>query len=240
MVELIIVAFVAGVLTVLAPCILPLLPLVLGGAALDGGRDWKRSVVIAASLGISVVVFTLLLKASTVFLSVPHSLWQMVSGGLVIFLGLTLLFPKLWEPFGARLNLASGKALGRAGQQQGLGGAVLTGAALGPVFNSCSPTYAFILAAVLPNSLAVGITSILTYAVGLALMILLIALLGQRLVAKLGWAVNPNGWFRRSLGGVFIVVGIFVASGLDRTLQTFLVEKGLYDAISEFERALLQ
>lgn len=238
--ELVVVAFVAGVLTVLAPCILPLLPIVIGGSVVNGERDVKRPFVIAASLGVSVIAFTLLLKASTAFLGIPHYVWQIVAGGLVVLLGLVLLFPKLWEPLGARLNISSGKLLGRAGQKQGTGGAILTGAALGPVFNSCSPTYAFILAAVLPTSLGVGLSAIVAYAVGLSLMLLLIGLLGQRLIAKLGWAVNPNGWFRKILGVIFIIVGLFVLSGLDRALQTYLVEQGVYDSISEFERSLLR
>lgn len=237
--ELIIVAFVAGLLTVLAPCILPLLPIIIGGSVVGGERDIKRPVVIAASLGVSVIVFTLLLKATTVFLGVPQIVWQFVAGGLVILLGLALIFPRLWSPLGNRLDIQSNKLLGRAGQKQGMGGAVLTGAALGPVFNSCSPTYAFILAAVLPTSLGVGLGAIAAYAVGLSMMLLLIALLGQRLIAKLGWAVNPSGWFRKALGVLFVLVGLFVASGLDRVVQTFLVEQGVYDAISEFERNLL-
>lgn len=238
--ELVIVSFVAGILTVLAPCILPLLPIVIGGSVVGDEKDWKRPFVIAASLGVSVIVFTLLLKASTAFLGVPQYVWQLIAGGLVIILGLIMLFPRLWEPLGARLNIGSGKLLGKAGNQQGFGGAVLTGAALGPVFNSCSPTYAFILAAVLPSSLGVGLSSIVAYAIGLALMLLLIALLGQRLIAKLRWATNPNGWFKRFIGILFILVGLFVMFGLDRVVQTFLVEQGFYDAISEFERSLLK
>lgn len=238
--EVVVVAFVAGVLTVLAPCILPLLPIVIGGSVVGDQKDWKRPFVIAASLGLSVIAFTLLLKASTAFLGLPQYIWQFISGGLVILLGFALLFPKFWEPLGARLNISSGKLLGKAGQKQGLDGAALTGAALGPVFNSCSPTYAFVLAAVLPTSFGVGLSAIVAYALGLSLMILLIALLGQRIISKLGWAVNPNGWFRKTLGVIFILVGLFVISGLDRVVQTYLVEQGFYDAISEFERSLLK
>jgi cytochrome c biogenesis protein CcdA len=237
--EVVIVAFAAGALTILAPCILPLLPIVVGGSVADG-RDWRRPIVIAGSLMLSVIAFTLLLKASTAFLGVPQYVWQYIAGGLIIVLGIALLFPRLWEPLGARLNIASGQLLGRAGQKRGYGGAVLTGAALGPVFNSCSPTYAFILAAVLPSSFAAGLGSIVAYAVGLGLMLLLIGLLGQRLIAKLGWAANPNGWFRRTLGVLFILVGIFVATSLDRQLQTYIIDQGWYDPIAEFERSLFR
>lgn len=238
--EVVVVSFVAGVLTVLAPCILPLLPVVIGGTLAGEAKDWRRPMLIATSLGASVIIFTLILKASTTLLGVPTYVWQIIAGGLVILLGLTLLFPRLWEPLGARLNIGSGRLLGRAARQKGAGGAILTGAALGPVFNSCSPTYAFILAAVLPSSFGIGLTSIVAYAVGLAVMLLLIALLGQRLIARVGWATNPQGWLKRTVGFIFILVGLFVMFGFDRELQTYLVEQGWYDAVSGFERSLLK
>jgi cytochrome c-type biogenesis protein len=237
--EVVIVSFAAGALTILAPCILPLLPIVVGGSVTDG-RDFRKPFIIAGSLMVSVITFTLLLKASTTLLGIPQYVWQYASGGLIILLGLTLAAPKLWEPIGSRLNIASNKALGKAGQKKGVAGAILLGAALGPVFNSCSPTYAFILAVVLPTSVGVGLTSIVAYAVGLGLMLLLIGLLGQRLIAKLGWAVNPKGWFRRLLGITFILVGIFIATGWDRDLQSYIIERGWYDPLSSFERSLLR
>lgn len=237
--EVVIVSFVAGALTILAPCILPLLPIVVGGSVTDG-RDLRRPFIIAGSLMTSVILFTLLFKASTLFLGIPQYVWQYIAGGLIVLLGLAMVFPKLWEPVGNRLNIASNKALGKAGQKKGIGGAILLGGALGPVFNSCSPTYAFILAVVLPTSLGVGLTSIVAYAIGLGMMLLLIGLLGQRLIAKLGWAANPKGWFRRLLGVVFILVGVFVATGLDRDLQSYIIQRGWYDPLSSFERSLLR
>lgn len=235
----IVISFVAGVLTILAPCVLPLLPIIVGGSVAQD-RDWRRPLVIAGSLVLSVIAFTLLLKASTSLLGIPQYVWQIIAGSLIILLGVMLVFPRLWDPLSSRLSLSSNQLLGKAGQKRGFSGEILTGAALGPVFNSCSPTYAFILAAVLPSSFATGLSSIVAYAIGLGLMLLLIGLLGQRLIAKLRWAVNPNGWFRRVLGLVFILVGIAVASSLDRDLQTFILDQGWYNPIADFERSLLK
>lgn len=238
--ELIIVSFVAGVLTVLAPCILPLLPVIIGGSINGQSKDYKKPFIIIASLAASLFLFTILLKVSTALLGVPSYVWQVLSGLIIVALGLTLVWPKLWEPIGAKLNLKSNKLLGKAGHNRGVFGDILTGAALGPVFSSCSPTYAFILAGVLPGSLAMGLTYLVAYVVGLSLILLLIALLGQQLVAKLNWAANPNGWFKRTLGIIFIMVGIFVMFSLDKQLQTYVLESGLYDWVSDFERTLFR
>ncbi len=87
-------ALVAGVLTTLAPCVLPLLPVIVGGAVPAPGeaKPWRRALVVTAALGASVVVFTLLLKATTALLSIPATVWATISGGLLILLGLTAAF----------------------------------------------------------------------------------------------------------------------------------------------------
>ena len=95
-------ALVAGALTTLAPCVLPLLPVIVGGAA-AGGR--RRALVITASLGVSITAFTLLLKASTALLDLPPRTWSVVSGSVLVLLGLAGAFPDLWERVSARLSL---------------------------------------------------------------------------------------------------------------------------------------
>lgn len=224
---LIVGALVAGVLTTLAPCVLPLLPVIVGGSIGSSGRDTRqRALIIAASLGVSVVLFTLVLKASTALIGVPTVVWQWVSGLLLITLGAISVFPSLWEAISMRLSLQSRstKRLAEARQRTGTSGAVLTGAALGPVFTSCSPLYGYVIVTVLPASLARGITMLIAYTIGLCGALLAIALLGQRAIGKARWAANPHGWFRRGLGALFIFVGIAVIFGWDKDLQTWVIE----------------
>ena len=154
-------SFVAGILTILAPCVLPILPVVIGGSVADSSRRaWLRPLVIVLSLALSIFVFTLLLKASTALLGVPQYAWQFVSGIIVIGLGLTYVFPRAWDILSLKSGaaLTSQQALSDAGKRSGLLGAIMTGAALGPVFTSCSPTYLFIVAAVLPVHLLERLT----------------------------------------------------------------------------------
>ncbi len=253
-------ALVAGMLTTLAPCVLPLLPVIVGGSmagalaeiepvpvgATPGHRTAPagmhalppappaiprrsaavtRALVITGSLGVSIIVFTLLLKVSTTLLGVPSGVWQWLSGGLLVVLGLVGLFPSVWERVSARLTLQarSTTRLGAARDRDGLLGQVLTGAALGPVFTSCSPLYGYVIVTVLPAEPARGMVLLLAYAVGLCATLLVIALAGQRVVRRLGWAADPHGWFRRGLGIVFIVVGLLVATGAMRAIETWIV-----------------
>lgn len=248
MLALTIVAFAAGVLTVAAPCVLPLLPVIVGGTAVrtageaaSSERTWQRPLIIAASLALSVVLFTLLLKASTALLGVPAWLWQSISGVIVAVFGLTMLFPALWErvTVATGLQARGGRLLDRSYRRQGLGGDIALGAALGPAFSSCSPTYALIIATVLPASFAAGVLYISAYAIGLALALLAIALAGSALVRRLGWLADPHGLFRRIVGGLLVFVGIAVALGWDRLVQAWVLEQGWYGPIEQLERLLL-
>lgn len=243
MITLVILSFIAGVLTVAAPCILPLLPIVIGGSVIESAKDnrrrqWLRPLVIAASLAVSVIVFTLLIKATTTLLGVPQYVWQLISGGIVLLLGANYLWPQAWEHIAIRLSIKSSTTLGNAQKHQGLSGAILIGAALGPVFSSCSPTYALIVATILPVSFAEGLVYLIAYAIGMSAILLLVAYLGRAFVSRLKWLSNPNGWFKRTIGVLFIVVGLFILFGLDKDLQTYVLDQGWYAPISNLEERL--
>ena len=225
---LLVTSFLAGILTVFAPCVLILLPVIVGSSlAEDDDKRINRlkPYIISISLGISVLLFTLLLKASTILINVDPQVWKTVSGGIVIILGLSLLFPLLWARLSARIGLenSSNSLLSKVSKKSGVSGYILTGAALGPVFSACSPIYALILATVLPVNLALGLVYMAIYATGLTLALLAIALGGRRLTKRLNWTAQPGGWFRRSLAILLILVGAAVITGVDKKVQTWVL-----------------
>jgi cytochrome c biogenesis protein CcdA/thiol-disulfide isomerase/thioredoxin len=237
---LFLVSFVAGILTVLAPCILPLLPVIVGGS-IGGGRSLRRAATVTASLAGSVIIFTLLIKASTLFINIPQEFWRWFSGGIIIVFGAVTLFPSLWErqPFLARLSIGSNKLLSSGYQRQNFTGDVVVGAALGPVFSTCSPTYFLVLAAVLPENLGLGILYLVAYAAGLSLALLCVAIIGQKLIDKAGVAADPRGWFKKMLGLLFLIVGLAIISGADKTLQVRILDAGFFD-VTKLEQKLLE
>ncbi|MBC7581903.1 cytochrome c biogenesis protein DipZ [Aeromicrobium sp.] len=239
---LLISSFLAGVLTSLAPCILPLLPVIIGSSVLSEGDEKanrRKPFIIVTSLIVSVIAFTLLLKVSSIATGINPDVLLYLSGGLVVIIGVAMLFPMLWVRMSAAVGFehSSNKFLGKAYQQKGTTGAVLTGAALGPVFSSCSPVYALILATILPVNLAQGLVYIVVYALGLGVALIAIALLGKRLTSKIGWAVNPNGVFRKVLAVILILVGLLVATGLDARFQVWAAEH--IPGVSSIEERLL-
>ena len=92
--------------------------------------------------------------------------------------------------------------------------------------SSCSPTYFVILATVLPASFFLGTTYLIAYAIGLSGILLLIALLGQRFVGGLNKLSDPKGWFKKSIGVLFLLVGLSIMTGFDKTIEAYLVDLG--------------
>ncbi|KXK26063.1 MAG: Cytochrome C biogenesis protein transmembrane region [candidate division WS6 bacterium OLB20] len=198
--EYLFISLLAGFLTILSPCVIVVLPVILGSSLTSGSR--RRALIIIASLSVSIILFTLLLKASTLLIMVPPQVWTAIAGFLILGFGIVTLFPRLWDWINVKLGLSSrsDNLLHKAGTRDGVIGSVLIGMSLGPVFSSCSPTYTVILATILPQSFAVGLINLLVYTLGMAVTLLAIAWLGQDAVKRLRWLANPDGTFKKSAG----------------------------------------
>ena len=196
--------------------------------------------MVILSLGLSVFLFTLILKVSSVFVNIPEDFWKYLSGGIILIFGLVTLFPELWEnlSFTTKVNRESNKVLMSGYQKNSILGDIIVGASLGPIFSACSPTYFVILATVLPVSPALGMFYLFTYILGLCLALLIVAVLGQKIMLKLNIVSDSHGWFKRTLGVIFILVGIGILSGYDKELQISLLDAGFFD-VTKVEQNLL-
>lgn len=236
-----IISVLAGIFTVVAPCILPLLPVVIG-ASEEGVRGIsKRATVVIGSLSVSVILFTLLLKTTTLFISIPQSFWTIFSGLVIVLVGVAIVFPSLWGrvPYINKLSLVSNKVVGAGYKKQNYKGDMLIGLALGPVFTTCSPTYLFIIATVLPATFAIGFLYLLGFTLGLATSLLLIAYFGQYIVNKVTAHMQTTGTIKKVFGALIILVGIAVLTGYDKKIETLILDSG-YGATIKLEDSLIE
>ena len=233
-------SFIAGVLTVLAPCILPLLPVIVGRSIADPTVSRRRLITVILSLGGSVILFTLLLKASTLLIDIPQDVWKWISAVIIGFFGLTMVFPKVWESFSftSKISAKSNKVLSKGYQKDSIWGDVIVGASLGPIFSACSPTYFVILATVLPATPLLGLTYLLVFVLGLCLALALVAFLGQKIVEKLGIVADSGGWFKKIFGLIFILVAVGIGSGFDKKLEIKILDSGFLD-VTKIEQRFL-
>jgi len=235
------ISILAGVFTVLAPCILPLLPVVIGASETNSRHISKRALVVIGSLSLSVIVFTLLLKASTLLIDIPQTFWSVFSGIIIILVGIAIAYPSFWVkvPYINKISLISNKAVGTGYQKKSYMGDMLIGLALGPVFTTCSPTYLFIIATALPATFITGFVYLLGYTVGLAISLLLIAYFGQQIVNRITAHMQTAGKLKQIFGVLIILVGVAVLTGYDKKIESFILDSG-YGATIQLENNLIE
>lgn len=239
--EFLLLSLIAGALTVLAPCILPFLPVIIGGSLTS--RNALRPLIITLSLSFSIVVFTMLLKVSTAFIDVPREFWSYFSSSIIFLYALTLIFPMLWVKILSYLPTSfDSKAHTLISQNQkndSVFSAIVIGFALGPIFASCSPTYFLILGTVLPASFFWGFINLIVYSLGLSIMMFLIAYFGQQIMQKLQIAAKPDSIFKKILGVLLIFVSLAIATGADKDFEAYLLDQGFFD-VGVIEQSLIE
>lgn len=237
---ILITSFFAGIMTILAPCVLPLLPIILAWSIEENNKKWPY--IIIASLAISVIFFSILLKSTTLLINVPVRFWAMFSGWLIIWLWIITLFPDIWKKISIKMwfENKSNEALHKSTLQLWLKKDILTGFALWPVFSSCSPTYALILAIILPSSFIFWLINLIMYALWLSIMLLIIAIFWQKAVSKVKFLANPKSSFKKILALVFILVWLTIFTWFDKEIETFLIWNGYFFDLSNIENWLLE
>ena len=216
-------AFLAGVVTVLSPCILPILPIVLSGTVTGGKR---RPWGIVTGFILSFTFFTLFLSAIVRATGVSPDVMRTLSVLIIGLFGVSLLIPRaqVWlEQVFSRL--ASKAPLGK--QRQGFGGGVLIGLSLGLVWTPCvGPILASVISLALSGSVtgsAVVIT--LAYSLGTAIPMLGIAYGGRALLQKVPWLVRNTGIIQKLFGVLMILVALAIQFNYDRKFQAYVLTK---------------
>jgi cytochrome c biogenesis protein CcdA/thiol-disulfide isomerase/thioredoxin len=207
------IGFVAGVITAVSPCVLPVLPIVLAGGSAGGAR--RRPYAIIGGLVVSFTVFTLSASALLSAVGLPQDTLRNVAIGLLFVVAATLLVPRLGMLIEAPFTRLSRRPSGD------LGGGFLLGVSLGLVFVPCAgPVLATV--SVLAAERRVGVRLVLLtlcYAAGAGAVLLLVALGGQRVTRRLR---QTRAWWRPALGVVMAAAALAIVFNLDQTLQTRL------------------
>lgn len=218
------IGFVAGVVTALSPCVLPVLPIVLAG-----GATGRRPFAIIAGIVLSFTVFTLFAAWLLDSLGLPADLLRNLAIALLLLVAATLLWPRVGELLARPLQALTRRRPGD------LGGGFLLGAGLGLVFVPCAgPVLAAVTVIAARREVGLdGVLLTLSYAAGAALPMLAIALLGQRASRSLrGHAVTV----RRTAGVLVGIAALAIAYGVDQDLQTQV--PGYTESLQErFERS---
>ncbi len=219
-------AFGAGALTILSPCVLPLVPVVLGSAA---QRHRWGPVALAGGLIASFTVTGFVLAAFGAQLGVDAEQVRTVGAVILGAAGLFLLLPKLQD----RLANLAAPLVGWAGDRQqrfengGAWGQAAIGVLLGVIWSPCvGPTLgAAVALAAQGQELSLVAATMAAFAVGIATALLVIALLGRRLLGRRRANLAANAKRAKAiLGALLLLVSIVILSGFDRTIEGVFVQ----------------
>lgn len=216
-------ALLAGVVTIMSPCVLPVLPLLLS-TSVGGGR--LRPLGIVLGLAVSFTTFTLAVAAAAQALALPATWLRTFSIVALGVFGLTLLVPvfgRVFERIAVPLARLGNTNTMAGAQRGGLAGGLLIGTGLGLVWAPCvGPILASIIALTATAGLsAEGVAITLAYSVGAGLPMLAIAY-GTRGFASRARKLNPrSGLIQRAFGGLAVLTCIALLLGLDARVTTF-------------------
>jgi cytochrome c biogenesis protein CcdA len=219
-------AFLAGVLSTLSPCVLPLLPIVLG-AALSQHR--MGPLALAGGLALSFVVIGLVVATVGFAIGLDAGVFRMVAGVLLIAVGFVLMMPRLQAQFALAAGPVGNWTEQRFGgfSTTGLGGQFAVGLLLGAVWSPCvGPTLgaASVLASQGKDLGAVAIT-MLAFGIGAALPLVLLGFLSRE--AMLRWRARLLTAGQRGklvMGALLTLTGLLIVTGVDKAIETALVE----------------
>jgi cytochrome c biogenesis protein CcdA len=219
-------SFVAGILSILSPCVLPLVPIVLGAAVTAHPLG---AVALAGGLALSFTGLGLLLALAGFGLGIDAGMFRLAAAAIMVMLGAILVVPS-WQ---ARLAGAGSPVSAWADRHfggfaaSGLAGQLAIGLLLGAVWSPCvGPTLgaASLLASQGQDLPRVTLTMVV-FGIGAGLPLVLLGLLSRATLMRMRSKLMSAGKLGKGLlGAAFILIGIATISGADKRIEAALVE----------------
>jgi cytochrome c-type biogenesis protein len=218
-------AFAAGLLSILSPCVLPLVPIVLGAAV---AAHPLGAFALAAGLALSFTGLGLLLALAGFGLGIDAEAFRVAAAAIMIVLGAIVMVPS-WQDrlatAGAPLSAWADRHLGGLASS-GLAGQFGIGLLLGAVWSPCvGPTLgaASLLASQGQDLPRVALTMVI-FGIGAALPLVLLGLLSRATLMRVRSGLMSAGKLGKALlGAAFIAIGVAIVSGADKHLEAALV-----------------
>jgi cytochrome c-type biogenesis protein len=215
-------ALLAGVLTIAAPCTLPVLPILLGASI--GRAGYLRPAMIALGFVISFSATALLLGAITRLFDFDPNVLRSTAAILLLAFGLLMLWPAPFEWLSIRLNGWLDLGASNARHSEGALGGLVLGTTLGLVWTPCAgPVLGSILTLVATSkNLAWASTLLIAYAIGAALPMLAIAYGGQAVTTRVRSIARATPRLQQAFGVVVIAFALAAYFQYDTLIVAWL------------------
>jgi cytochrome c biogenesis protein CcdA/thiol-disulfide isomerase/thioredoxin len=213
---LLVLAYLGGVLTIISPCILPVLPFVF---ARTGQPFIKSGLPLLAGMALTFALVASLAAVGGGWVVQVNQYGRWLALLFVALFGLTLLLPRLAERLTRPLVAAGGRLsqVAAADTRPRPGASLLIGVATGLLWAPCAgPILGLLLTgAALQGANAATTLLLLAYAAGAATSLAAALLLGGKIFAAMKRSIGAGEWLRRGLGGAMLVGVVAIALGLD-------------------------
>lgn len=214
-------AFLSGIITILSPCILPVLPIILSGSV--GGK--RKPIGIVIGFIASFTLFTLTLSAIVQGLNISPDTLRFIAIGIIVTFGVVLLIPKLQYYF--ELLVSRFIKVKQKEKRKGLLGGIFIGTSLGLIWTPCvGPIMASVITLAISQEVDGGAVAItLAYSFGTAIPMLAVMIGSRKLLNRFPKLVTNSGRVQRVFGIVMILIGISIGFGIDRKFQSFILTR---------------
>ncbi|MCG7531810.1 cytochrome c biogenesis CcdA family protein [Psychrobium sp. MM17-31] len=217
-------SFIAGVLSTLSPCVLPILPIIIS-SALQQSKNGLLALILGISL--SFAVTGSLISAAAIAWDFDITIIKTISASLLLTFGLIILIDPLNQKFSqvASQLMSRGNNKVATYEASGVSGQFILGALLGFVWTPCvGPTLgAAISLAIQGDSLPMVFAVMLIFGAGAGVPLLALGAVSGKVINrdKLNKHVNVT---KKLLGAFLVLIALTILFGYDRQLETFLVE----------------
>ncbi|MDO8583441.1 MAG: cytochrome c biogenesis protein DipZ [bacterium] len=215
-------SFLSGLATVFAPCIWPLLPIILSSSVTNAKR---KPLGITLGIMISFALFTLTISYFVKLFNFDPNSLRLIAVIVIGFLGLMLAVPILSRILEGFVSRISG-SFGISNSSNGFWGGLIAGFSLGIVWSPCAgPILATIATLAATRTVNLGIVFVtLSYVIGLGIPLFIFATLGSHLFTKTRFLSKYTGRVQQIFGIIMILIAILIYTNYDKVIQIKLLD----------------
>ena len=232
-------AFLEGFALIISPCILPILPIILSGSV-SGSK--KRPFGIIVGFVLTFALFTFFSRQLVQYTGVDLVLIRHASYVLLILFGIVMLSTTLTEKFSLltrRLTNVGSRLSSANDAEGGFVSGVIFGCLVGLIWTPCAGPIlaAVIVQTVIQQTSFASFLTILSFGIGAAVPMLIIALFGRRIMTKLTFFKSHTTGMRKILGAIIILTVLYMIysesapPSFAQTNQTVINQQGLTNGI---------
>lgn len=224
MILLIAFAFLAGIVTVLSPCILPILPIILSSTI--GGKQVSKARPVGVILGFiaSFTFFTLFLSTIVSFFNIPADSLRILSVIVIAGFGISFLIPQ-FQVLLERLFSTFARFIPQGNHGTGFWSGIIIGLSVGLLWTPCvGPILASVIALAITGTVTLTAFFItFAYAIGTAIPMFAIMIGGQNLLRRVPWLLKNTGMIQKAFGVIMILTAFAIFNNYDRAFQTYIL-----------------